>query len=139
MPDPARKTAFADTELAEPGAIISLLPIGVQRAAAPRTPSPPIRFDAALDPEAARRSRERTARMERERQLRATHDSMRIREAASAAYANGKLEGEAHGYRAGYTRGTAWGIFCGAFGTCLLVAIAVIGLTVYIGRHTPLF
>lgn len=54
------------------------------------------------------------------------------------AYRSGKAYGESEGFRAGFTSGTTWGFFCGAFGTCLLAAIAVVGIVVYVGRRVPL-
>jgi len=57
----------------------------------------------------------------------------------TAAFRSGKAYGETEGYREGFTSGTSWGIFCGAFGTCLLGAIVVFALVMYVGRRVPLF
>jgi len=117
---------FADTELAND---VSLMPIGL-RSMPPTSPAKPVRM-AFPNTELVNARRARDTAAERQRVLVATQESLRIAEAASAAYQNGKTEGHVKGYRRGWKTGTAWGIFCGAFGTVVIGAVVVL----YLGGH----
>jgi len=137
----ATDPAFAETEMAS-----HVLPfpfVGLHSRTTPeRRPSVDSTTDLVFnfaDPERVRRERSMLVTATRERERLQTEANMRIAEAASAAYQNGKADGRAEREREGWTTAVSWGVFCGAFGTCVVVALAVIGMVLYVGRRVPLF
>ena len=103
---------FADTEMA---ATHSITPI----------PFP--------DPEAVNRARDRQARATAAADNLAFGERQRHAAAVSAASQNGRDEGHAIGWKAGYRVGVTWGVLCGSLSTVLVGALVIMGLSQLIG------